>query len=243
MAKPQLPIDGKQGPAWRVTSDFGWRMHPVRQVKAHHNGLDIWSPNENTYIEAPFDGKVIFAGPSKAKNKDGSVGGFGFYVQILFAWQGEWYISTHAHMKKGSLKVKVGQKIEAGTVVGIMGATGMVDGRHLHWEITKGKKYVWSNNGKGYVHPLKFTQAAIAMYNAKAFADVETPEDDPVAVAPVHEAPKPAPKAAAKPGKVYKVKAGDSYWAIAEKHNMDFKALQKLNGNKALNPGDIVKLS
>lgn len=243
MAKPQLPIDGKQGKAWRVTSDFGWRMHPVRKVKAHHNGLDIWSVNENTYIEAPFDGKVIYAGPSKAKNKDGSVGGFGYYVQILFAWQGEWYISTHAHMKQGSLKVKVGQKIEAGTVVGIMGATGMVDGRHLHWEITKGKKYVWSNNGKGYVHPLKFTQAAIAMFEAKAFAAVETPDTDPVADAPVHEPVKVAPKVAPKAsGKTHKVKAGDSYWAIGEKYGVDFKALQKLNGNKALNPGDIVKL-
>lgn len=246
MAKPQLPIDGKLGKQFKVTSEFGWRIHPVEKTKKHHNGLDLWGAAETIYIEAPFDGKVVYAGPSKTKKPDGEPNGFGYYVQILFKWDGEWFISTHAHMRKGSLKVKVGQTIEAGTVVGIMGTTGMSTGKHLHWEITKGKKYVWTNNGKGYVHPLKFTQAAIAAFEAKAFADVATPEDAPEVAAP------PAPKVAAvakpaavKPkveGTFVTVAAGDTYWGYGERFNLDFKEIQVLNKGKALVPGEKVRI-
>lgn len=246
MAKPQLPIDGKEKKDWKVTSDYGWRMHPVRKVKAHHNGLDVVGFAKTVYIEAPFDGKVIFAGPSSKKNPDGSVGGFGYHVQILFKWDGDYYISTHAHMRKDSLKVKVGQTIEAGTVVGIMGATGMVDGPHLHWEITKGKKYVWTANGKGYVHPLKFTRAAIAAFEAKAFADVEAVDDEEVAVAPaVPKVDTVAKPAAVKPkveGTFVTVAAGDTYWGYGERFNLDFKEIQVLNKGKALVPGEKVRI-
>lgn len=56
--------------------------------------------------------------------------------------------------------------------------------------------------------------------------------------------PKPAPaapKTTSKPT-TYKVKAGDSYWAIAQKYGTDVKALQKLNNAKALHPGDVIKI-
>lgn len=268
MAKAQWPIDGKFGSTFRVTSPFGWRMHPVRKVKAHHNGVDLWGAAETIYIESMFDGKVIFAGPSKKKNKDGSVGGFGFHVQVLFQFRGEWYVATFAHMKQGSIKVKAGQKIEAGTVLGIMGATGMVDGRHLHLEITKGKKYVWTDNGKGFIDPIEFIKAAIRFERINATAGEATPEDAPVAPAPVHDeaqaakveaeykekkvsAKVEAPKAEVKPAdsKSYTVKSGDSYWAIAAAHPVNgktveqcVKRLQELNDNKSLHPGDVLKL-
>ncbi len=100
---------------------------------------------------------------------------------------GKFYVSVYAHMRKGSLKVKVGQKIEAGTVLGIMDATGMVTGKHLHWEICVGKKYVWTGNGKGYVNPMTFTKALIAKEAALAEAAVATPEDGTVAPAPTHD--------------------------------------------------------
>jgi murein DD-endopeptidase MepM/ murein hydrolase activator NlpD len=264
MAKAQWPIDGKFGSTFRVTSPFGWRMHPVRKVKAHHNGVDLWGASETIYIESMFDGKVIFAGPSKKKNKDGSVGGFGYHVQVLFNFRGEWYVATFAHMKQGSIKVKAGQKIEAGTVLGIMGATGMVDGRHLHLEITKGKKYVWTDNGKGFIDPIEFIKAAIRFERINATAGEATPEDAPVAPAPTHdeaqatavqaeyEAKKAKPAAAPKPvadPKSYTVKPGDSYWAIAVAHPVEgktveqcVKRLQDLNENKSLRPGDVLKL-
>ena len=186
MAKTQFPIDGKLGKQYKVTSEYGWRIHPVQGTKKHHNGVDLWGAAETIYIEAFHDGKVIFAGPSKSKNPDGSVGGFGYHVMILHKIDGKFYVSNYDHMVKGSLKVKVGQVVEAGTVLGKMGATGMVTGKHLHWEICVGKKYVWTGTGKGYVDPIKFTKALIAKEKALAEAAIDTPEDV-VAPAPTHD--------------------------------------------------------
>lgn len=59
MAKTQFPIDGKLGKQYKVTSEYGWRIHPVEKTKKHHNGVDLWGPAETIYIEAFHDGKVI----------------------------------------------------------------------------------------------------------------------------------------------------------------------------------------
>ncbi len=34
MAKTQYPIDGKKGKAWKITSPFGWRVHPIEKSKS-----------------------------------------------------------------------------------------------------------------------------------------------------------------------------------------------------------------
>lgn len=186
MAKAQFPIDGKLGKDFKVTSYMGMRIHPVTKEKKHHNGTDIWSPHEPCWIEAPYDAKVIFAGPSKSKNSDGSVGGFGYYVQLLMKIDGKFYVSTFAHMQKDSLKVKAGQSIEAGTPLGKMGTTGMSTGKHLHWELQLGKKYVWSPVGKNFIEPIGFFKAQIAKEKALATAAVIATDNDPVQDAPEH---------------------------------------------------------
>jgi murein DD-endopeptidase MepM/ murein hydrolase activator NlpD len=194
--KVQFPIDGKLGKDFKVTSDFGWREHPVEKKKKHHNGVDLWSSREPAYIESFYHGTVITAGPSKIKKSNGEPGGFGYYVTVRHLINGEYYTSLYAHMVKGSIQVKVGDKVVAGTVLGKMGATGMVTGKHLHWEIWKGKTHGWTDNGKGFVDPIEFTKALMAMETAKDFADKETPADAPVAPAPIHGT---KPKAEAKP--------------------------------------------
>lgn len=187
MAKTQFPIDGKLNKQYKVTSPYGWRIHPVQKTKKHHNGVDLWGAAATIYIEAFHDGKVIFAGPSKTKNPDGSVGGFGYHVMIQHKIDGKFYVSNYDHMREGSIKVKVGQKVEAGTVLGVMGATGMVTGKHLHWEICIGKVYKWTGTGKGYVDPMTFTKALIAKEKALAEAAIDTPDDGVVQEAPVHD--------------------------------------------------------
>lgn len=186
MAKAQYPIDGKLGKDFKVTSYMGMRIHPVTKEKKHHNGTDIWSAHEPCWIEAPYDAKVIFAGPSKSKNPDGSVGGFGFYVQLLMKIDGKFYVSNFAHMQKGSLKVKTGQKIQAGTPLGKMGTTGMSTGKHLHWELQLGKTYRWNNVGKNFIEPIAFFKALIAKEKVMATAAVVATDDDPVQDAPEH---------------------------------------------------------
>lgn len=187
MAKTQFPIDGKLGKQFKITSDFGWRIHPVTKEKRHHNGVDYWSTNETTYIEAFHDGKVLHAGPSKSKKPDGEPNGFGYYVTLLHKIDGKFYTSCYAHMKKGSIKVKVGQKIEAGTVLGVMGTSGMSTGRHLHMEVWVGKTHGWTNNGKGFMDPTKFIKALIAKEAIIASAPIASSDDAPVAPAPTHD--------------------------------------------------------
>jgi murein DD-endopeptidase MepM/ murein hydrolase activator NlpD len=187
MAKSQWPVDGKPGKAWKVTSPFGWRVHPIKKTKKHHNGVDIWQGKEPTYLEAWADGKVIAVKP----NDSPTSGGHSVIVQSTV--MGKKVTWTYFHMVKGSIKVKVGQRIEAGTIVGKMGQTGFATGKHLHWEIwaghIKGQPMAGFHNGKGYYNPMQFCKAVIEFERAHVEANQETPEDAPVTLAPTHSVP------------------------------------------------------
>lgn len=242
MAKAQLPIDGKLGKNFKITSPMGNRIHPVTKEKKHHNGSDVWSGQEPCWIEAPYDGKVL-----EAKKSTAAGGGFGNYVKLLHNINGKWYTTLYAHMADG-LKVKAGQKIEAGTILGKMASTGMSTGKHLHWELKEGKDHAWNNTGKGYVEPFKFFNALIAVEAVAATASVEAKDNDPVLPAPVH-GPKPvsvAPKpVGVAPTKTYTVVSGDNLTKIAKAHGTTVKALTVLNNIKNANlikVGQVLKL-
>lgn len=187
MAKSQYPLDGKQGKAWKVTSPFGWRVHPKTKVKKHHNGVDIWQGGKVTYLEACFDGKVVGVSTSTDPN------GAGNKVVVQSTVMGKKVTWTYFHMVAGSIKVKVGQKIEAGTVVGKMGDTGFATGKHVHWEIwaghLKSQPLKGFATGKGFYDPMKFTAAVIAFEKAHNAAPLDTPEDAPVTEMPAHSIP------------------------------------------------------
>jgi murein DD-endopeptidase MepM/ murein hydrolase activator NlpD len=102
-------------------------------------------------------------------------------------------------MEEGSLKVKTGQKVEAGTILGIMGNTGASAGRHLHFEIVEGKVHRWDLNGKGFVSPIAFVEAVMAFEKLKASAKDLSPEDQVSTAKPSLDADKLQAKP--KPGK------------------------------------------
>lgn len=187
MAKSQWPVDGKPGKAWKVTSPFGWRMHPIKKVKKHHNGVDIWQGGATTYLEAWADGKVIAVKPNDNPNSAGHS------IIVQSTVMGKKVTWTYFHMVKGSIKVKKGQRITAGQVVGKMGETGFATGKHLHWEIwaghIKAQPMAGFHNGKGYYDPMSFCKAVIDFEKAHAEADKETPETAPVTMAPSHSVP------------------------------------------------------
>jgi murein DD-endopeptidase MepM/ murein hydrolase activator NlpD len=181
MAKAQQAIDGVQGKDWKITSIMGNRIHPVTKVPKHHNGTDIWSPHEPCWIEAPYDGVV-----TEAKKSGAPGGGFGNFVMIHHKINGEHYTTVYAHMGDDTIKVKVGQKVEAGTPLGKMASTGMSTGKHLHWELHKGKKYEWSATGLNFIEPVAFFDSLIKFEAINGTAKNETPIDAPAAPAPVH---------------------------------------------------------
>jgi hypothetical protein len=118
---------------------------------------------------------------------------------------------TYFHMVKGSIKVKKGQRITAGQVVGKMGSTGFSTGKHLHWEIwaghIKGQPMAGFHNGKGYYDPIKFCKAVIEFEKAQAEAGLETPEDAPATLAPTHSVPEVETVAVPTEAKVVKPEA------------------------------------
>jgi len=189
--KPQWPIDGKKGKDWKITSPFGIRIHPIEKIRKSHNGSDIWGPKAKIWVEAWHDGTVIAAGTSKLKNADGSLGGVGWYVDIRSKINGEWFVSRYAHMVENSLLVTKGEKVKAGTRLGIMGNTGASAGRHLHFEICKGKVHRWTLDGTGFVDPMKFVFNTIEKWELAQTIPLPTPETGEVLPAPVHE---PEPK-------------------------------------------------
>lgn len=195
MTNIQYPIDGKLGKDYKVTSPFGWRVHPITKNRKHHNGVDLWSAKEPCYIEAIADGKVLEARKSNAPG-----GGYGYFVRLLHKLDGEWYTSTYAHMVAGSLKVEKGQSVKAGTILGKMGTTGASTGKHLHIEINKGKNYVWTADGSGFVEPLAFIEALIKKNAVVGAAPLATPDNAPVEEEPVH-GDKPKPQTFSAPSK------------------------------------------
>jgi len=204
--RPQFPLDGKKGKDWKVTSPMGIRIHPIEKTRKNHNGTDLWGPKPKIWVEAWHDGKVIAAGTSKLKNADGSLGGVGWYVDIRSIIDGKPYVSRYAHMVENSLKVVKGQKVVAGTKLGIMGNTGASAGRHLHFEICKGRVHRWTLDGTGFVDPMKFVFNVIDKWDLQQSIPLPTPDTGETLPAPVHEpvpvvkAPKP-PKVQPKLGK------------------------------------------
>lgn len=269
MSNVQLPLSGKPGKDWKVTSYMGWRVHPVHKTKKHHNGTDIiYTNKKDNKIYAPYAGTVTYAGPSKTKKDNGEPSGFGYYVKITHNINGEFYSSLYAHLAKGSLAVKQGDKVKPGDVLGVMGTTGMSTGVHLHWEIWKGKTHGWTDNGKGFVEPIEFINALIALNGAAAYADVasapsnkasspNTPGASVKVAAPADLADKPKPKAAPKPvakkpasskpkpKKTHTVEHGQTLTSIASRYGTTVATLVKLNGIKNPNlilVGQVIKL-
>ena len=179
MTKAQYAIDGRPGNKWKVTSYMGWRIHPVHKDKRHHNGTGIWSAQEPCWIEAPYAGKVIAVGNNPS--------GFGHSVTILHKIRGEWYTTLYAHMAAGSVKVKKGQKVEAGHPLGKMGSTGISTGKHLHWELHKGRVHTWSADGQGFIEPVKFFKRLIEWEKSVASAPVAAKPEDAVLPTPTHD--------------------------------------------------------
>ena len=101
--------------------------------KGVHNGIDLgWNSKhggKNQPIYAAGDGKVV-----SIKDNDKTDKSWGNYVKIKHS---SGIYTLYAHLKNG-IKVKKGQKVKMGDLLGHMGNTGKAAGNHLHYEYYKG---------------------------------------------------------------------------------------------------------
>ncbi|HRX14732.1 MAG TPA: M23 family metallopeptidase [Spirochaetota bacterium] len=127
-AKPQNIIKGFMWPTFsrRITSAYGWRIHPISGRRQFHHGVDIRSRYQD--IKAAKYGKVTFAG---------SMGGYG--RAIIIAHPGN-QKTLYAHLSK--LYVKSGQYVRQGQMIARSGNSGYSAGPHLHFEIIENGKHI-----------------------------------------------------------------------------------------------------
>lgn len=107
----------------RIASGFGYRIDPVYKTVKFHAGLDFSAP-QGTPIYATADGNVNIAGSTG--------NGYGNHVVIN---HGYGYETLYGHMVR--VKVRRGQSVKRGEVIGWVGSTGKSTGPHCHYEVHK----------------------------------------------------------------------------------------------------------
>ena len=103
-----------------ISSSYGYRVDPFSGKKVFHRGFDF-AGKEGSNVIAVADGIVTWAGTR------------GNYGKMLEIDHGNGYTSRYGHNK--ALEVKVGERINAGQTIALMGSTGRSTGPHVHFEI------------------------------------------------------------------------------------------------------------
>lgn len=104
----------------RVSSSFNPnRLHPIYKTKRPHRGTDYAAPR-GTPVYAAGDGRIVEAGYTRSN---------GNYV---FIQHGEGFKTHYLHLNKK--RVKRGDRVTQGQVIGTVGSTGAATGPHLHYE-------------------------------------------------------------------------------------------------------------
>lgn len=106
----------------RLSSVFGRRNHPVLGGAKMHTGIDYAAP-VGTEVSATGAGRVVFAGTMR---------GYGLTIDID---HGGGVVTRYAHLSEIAGKVQDGTRVKAGDQIGAVGATGLVSGPNLHYEV------------------------------------------------------------------------------------------------------------
>lgn len=186
MSEVSWPLEGEYGKDFRTSSSFGWRIHPIRKVRAHHNGEDFVHRQSDVPVLAIYDGVVTEARPARGRYHNGEPKGYGYFVAVRHKINGKYYVALYAHLVKNSFKVRKGQRVKAGQPLGIMGTSGASTGVHLHFEIHEGRKFGWSSNGAGFLDPIPFLRSLGDLVSQQNQAGEATDEDAFVQDVPEH---------------------------------------------------------
>jgi len=116
-----------------ISDGYGERVAPCYGCSTFHNGIDF-TPGGGAPIYAIADGVVKYAEVSDY--------GFGNHVIIAHTINGQQVESLYAHMQMNSSPLKIGDTVQVGDFVGLVGATGVATGNHLHFELKVDGQYV-----------------------------------------------------------------------------------------------------
>lgn len=111
----------------RISSEYGWRIHPTLGVNKYHNGVDMAAPTGSSILAA-FSGEVVAATYNST---------MGNYVLMN---HGNGYYTIYMHASK--LCVTPGQIVVEGEKIAEVGSTGRSTGPHLHFGVRKNGDYV-----------------------------------------------------------------------------------------------------
>jgi murein DD-endopeptidase MepM/ murein hydrolase activator NlpD len=112
----------------RMASGFGYRVHPIYKTHKMHTGIDFTAPT-GTPVYSTGNGRVV-------KVELGHRG-YGNHVVIS---HGFGYQTLYGHLHKA--KVREGQEVKRGQLIGYIGNTGLSSGPHLHYEVIKGSRKI-----------------------------------------------------------------------------------------------------
>jgi murein DD-endopeptidase MepM/ murein hydrolase activator NlpD len=107
----------------RLSSFYGYRIDPIYKINKFHAGVDFSAPR-GTPIYASGSGKIV-------KTSKGSRG----YGNTVLIDHGFGYQTFYAHIQ--NIKVKAGEEIKRGQIIGTVGNTGKSTAPHLHYEVRK----------------------------------------------------------------------------------------------------------
>jgi murein DD-endopeptidase MepM/ murein hydrolase activator NlpD len=110
-----------------TSSKFGYRIHPIYHSIKFHAGIDITASETDTVI-TPADGVV---------HQMGYDSGLGNVIVIQHQYG---FMTLYGHLS--TIFVKPKQKVSIGQTIGLMGKTGLVTGKHLHYCIIKNGFYL-----------------------------------------------------------------------------------------------------
>lgn len=111
----------------RISSDYGWRIHPTLGVNKFHNGVDMAAPGGSPILAA-YDGTVAAAGYSST---------MGNYIYLN---HGSGLVTIYMHAS--ALYVSAGQEVSKGDKIAAVGTTGRSTGNHLHFGVRLNGEYV-----------------------------------------------------------------------------------------------------
>ncbi|MHC6203427.1 M23 family metallopeptidase [Breznakiellaceae bacterium SP9] len=120
------PIKGGLG---RVSMPFGQNLHPFSKQYYIHKGIDLSTYRQGDPIVATADGQIV--------SVEFDQGGFGNNIIIRHK---HGFYTRYAHML--SFRVKAGQRVQQGEIIGFIGNTGLSTGPHLHYEVHIGSDVV-----------------------------------------------------------------------------------------------------